>query len=164
MTQATADTSDHDFVISRTFNASRDLVFDAWSNPEHLKKWSVERCTNDPRPGGAMHYCMRTPDGTALWGKWIYRAITPPERLEYIQTFSDEAGGLTRHPFAPEWPLEMLSTVTFEETAGKTTMTIRWSPHDATDSERATFHAAQAGMQQGWAGMFDQLAAYLAKA
>lgn len=157
-------TAERDFVISRTFDAPRELVFDAWSDPEHLKRWSVERCTNDPRPGGVMHYAMRTPDGSLMWGKWVYREIVRPERLEYIQLFSDESGAVTRHPFAPEWPLEMLSTVTLEENAGKTTMTIRWSPQNPTESERATFNAAQAQMQQGWNGMFEKFAAYLATA
>ena len=154
----------HEFTTSRVFNAPRELVFDAWMQPEHLLKWSVARCTNDPRPGGMLHYAMRTPDGSLMWGKWIYREIHRPERLEVIQSFSDEAGGTTRHPMAAEWPLEMLSVATFEESDGKTTLTVRWTPHNATEAERATFEAAQAQMQHGWAGMFEQFAVYLAKA
>lgn len=156
--------ADREFVISRTFDAPRDFVFEAWTDPEHLKKWSIDRCTNDPRPGGVLHYAMRTPDGSLLWGKWIYREIAKPSRLEYIQSFSDEGGGIARHPLAPDWPLEVLSVVTFEENDGKSTLTVRWSPHNATEAERATFNAAHANMQQGWTGMLDQFAAYLAKA
>jgi uncharacterized protein YndB with AHSA1/START domain len=82
-----------------------------------------------------------------------------------INSFSDEAGGIARHPMAPTWPLEMLSIFTFEEEpGGKTKLTIRWSPHNATDEERKTFDAGQDGMRQGWNGTLEQLTAYLAKA
>ncbi|HSH38456.1 MAG TPA: SRPBCC domain-containing protein [Chthoniobacterales bacterium] len=155
--------AEREFVTSRVFNAPRELVFDAWTNPEHLLNWSVARCTNDPRPGGMLHYAMSTPDGNLMWGKWIYREIGRPERLEVIQSFSDEAGGTAPHPLAPDWPREVLSVAAFEEDGGRTTLTIRWSPHNATEAERATFDAAYAQMQQGWAGMFDQFARYLAK-
>jgi uncharacterized protein YndB with AHSA1/START domain len=81
-----------------------------------------------------------------------------------VTSFSDEAGGITRHPMAPTWPLEMLSTFIFEdEPGGKTKVTIRWSPHNATEEEQKTFDAGRDSMQQGWGGTLDQLAAYLAK-
>ena len=156
--------TDADFVTLRVVDAPCELVFDAWTQAEHLLQWSVARCTNDPRPGGMLHYAMRTTDGYLMWGKWIYRRIDRPERLEVIQSFSDEGGGTTPHPLAPEWPREVLSIATFDENDGRTTLTIRWSPHNATESERATFNAAHAQMQQGWAGMFDQFAAYLSNA
>ncbi len=152
-----------DFTTSRVFDAPRELVFDAWTNPEHLLKWSVAQCTNDPRPGGMLHYAMRTPDGNLMWGKWIYREIKRPERLEVIQSFSDEAGGTARHPMADQWPLEMRSVATFDESDGTTTLTVRWTPHNASDAERATFEAASAQMEQGWAGTFAQFAEYVGK-
>ena len=66
---------------------------------------------------------------------------------------------------APTWPLEMLSIFTFESVeGGKTTFTVRWSPHNATEEERKTFDAGHASMNQGWSGTMDQLEAYLAKA
>jgi uncharacterized protein YndB with AHSA1/START domain len=85
--------------------------------------------------------------------------------LVWVNSFSDEAGGLTRHPMNPTWPLEMLTTVTFEEQPGdKTKLTIRWQPLNANAEERKTFDAGHASMQQGWGGTLDQLAAYLASA
>jgi uncharacterized protein YndB with AHSA1/START domain len=66
---------------------------------------------------------------------------------------------------APTWPLEMRSTFAFEEEpGGKTKLTIRWAPHNATAEEQKTFDAGHDNMQQGWGGTLDQLAAYLAKA
>ncbi len=73
----------------------------------------------DLRPGGTYHYGMKAPDGAPMWGKMVYREISPPERIVFINSFSDEAGGTTRHPMAPTWPLEMLSVFTFEDDAGR---------------------------------------------
>jgi uncharacterized protein YndB with AHSA1/START domain len=78
-------------------------------------------------------------------------------------SFSDAQGGVTRHPLSPTWPLETLSTMTLQEHAGKTTLSLRWSPHAATGSERLTFGLSHESMKQGWTGTLDQLAAHLAK-
>ena len=87
------------------------------------------------------------------------------ERIVFINSFSDEAGGTTRHPMATRtWPLEMLSIFTFEDApGGKTKVTVRWSPHNATEEERKTFDAGHDSMQQGWSGTLEQLADYLAR-
>ena len=75
---------------------------------------------------------------------------------------ADEAGGLSRHPLGPTWPIEMFSIFTFEEMPdGKTRFTVTWRPHNATDIERATFDAGHASMTGGWSGTLDKLAAYL---
>ena len=99
-----------------------------------------------------------------MWGKFVYREIVAPEKIVLINSFSDENGGLTRHPFSSTWPLEMVSTSTFSEKDGKTTITISWVPYNPTDAELDTFNSSHASMQQGWAGTFDQLEAYLTKA
>jgi uncharacterized protein YndB with AHSA1/START domain len=99
-----------------------------------------------------------------MWGRFIYREIVPNERLVYINSFSDPAGGIGRHPLAPDWPLQLLSTVTFAEKDGKTTVTIRWIPHEATEKERETFEKGKDSMQAGWSGTLDQLETYLNRA
>lgn len=158
------------FVISRTFDAPRDLVWRAWTEPDRLAQWFGPKGTkiihsqNDLRPGGTYHYGMRNPDGKEVWGKWIYREVLRPQRLVFIGSFSDEKGGMSRHPLSRTWPLELMSTITFAEDRGKTTITIRWEPYNANQEERKTFAAAQASMNQGWSGTFEQLEAYLAKA
>jgi len=160
-----------DFVISRIFDAPRELLWECFTEPERMRQWwgpkgcSVVAAKMDRRPGGTYHYSMRVPNGQVMWGKFVYREIKAPERLVWVNSFSDEAGGITRHPLSATWPLEMLTTVTFEnEPGGKTKVTIRWSPLNASDEERATFDAGHASMQQGWSGTFEQLAAYLASA
>lgn len=155
------------FVISKTFNAPRDLMWKAWTESERMARWfgpkgvTIIHSKNDLRPAGVYHYGMRTPDGKEMWGKWIYREIAKPKRLVFVNSFSDEKGGITRHPLAPEWPLEMLSTITFDEKGGKTTVTVKWAPINATEAERKTFDAGRASMTQGWSGTFEQLEAYL---
>jgi uncharacterized protein YndB with AHSA1/START domain len=100
-----------------------------------------------------------------MWGKMVYREITPRDRIVFINSFSDEGGGVTRHPMAPDWPIEILSVITFEdEPGGKTRFTVRWSPHNATPSEVEAFDANYDSMRQGWGGTLDKFAAYLPKA
>jgi PhnB protein len=96
-----------------------------------------------------------------MWGKWTYREIEPFERLVLVSSFSDAEGRITRHPLSTSWPLETLSTTTFEEKNGKTTITIHWTPLYATNLELKTFDEAHASMRQGWGGTFGQLASYL---
>lgn len=131
-----------------------------WWGP---KGFTVRFSRMDFRTGGSYHYCMRSPDGHDMWGKFVYREIAPPECIVFINSFSDENGGLTRHPMSPTWPLEMLSTFTFSERDGKTTFTIRWSPYNASAIECKTFNEGRNGMNQGWGGTLDQLEAYLAQ-
>lgn len=159
------------FVLSRTFKAPRDLVWKAWTERERLMQWfgpkgsSMPTAKMDFRPGGVFHYSMRNcapgHGETLLWGKWIFREIKMPERIVLIHHFSDENGGVTRHPFHPSWPLQMLSTTTFLESHGETTVTVQWAPLDATAEERQTFDRGRDGMLMGWSGTFDQLEAYL---
>src|SRR3954468_5283062 len=131
-----------DFVISRTLDAPRDLVWKAWTERDRMMEWfgpkgfTMTKATLDLRPGGSFHYCLRGPDGSDMWGKFVYREITPQERIVLVNSFSDEKGGITRHPMSPTWPLEMLSTTTFEERDGRTTVTVRWAPLNATEAER----------------------------
>lgn len=161
-------TDAHEFIISRTFAAPRDLVWRAWTDAEELKKWfGPQGCTLphahlDLRPGGIFHYAMRLPDGKEMWGKWLFREIVAPQKLVMISSFSDARGGITRHPLSDTWPLETLSTTTFDEQRGGTTVTVRWSPFDAAEQEIVTFDGAQESMRTGWGGTFEQLGNYLA--
>jgi uncharacterized protein YndB with AHSA1/START domain len=157
------------FVIAREFAAPRALVWQVWTEQEHFMAWFSPKgfknthARMDLRPGGMYHYGLATPDGKEFWGKAAYREIVPPAKLVWINSFSDPDGGITRHPFSADpWPLQMLTVVTFAEHAGKTTVTISWTPFDATDAERATFEKGRDSMKQGWTGTLDQLTAYLA--
>jgi uncharacterized protein YndB with AHSA1/START domain len=158
----------NEFVIARVFDAPRDKVWQAWTDAARLKQWwgpkgfKVHTCKLDLKPGGVFHYGMTTPDGKDMWGKFIYREIAAPKKLVFVVSFSDPQGGVARHPWNANWPLHILSTVEFDEQGpGKTKVTVRWVPHEATDIERKTFDEGRESMKQGWGGTFDQFADYL---
>lgn len=116
----------------------------------------------DLRPGGHFHYCLRTPTGFEMWGKWTFVTIEAPHTLSMVVTFSDANGGLTRHPMSASWPLQTLSTTHFATEGDKTLVTIVWEPYQASVDEVAAFRAGHAAMAQGSNASFDQLDAYLA--
>ena len=139
----------------------RPRGLEALVGPERLHLGELQ---NRSSPGGLFHYCMRSPDGHEMWGKFVYREIVAPERLVFVNSFSDKDGGTTRHPWSPTWPLEVLNTLTFTEHEGKTNVKLRGIPVNATEEERKTFEAGFASMHKGFTGTLDQLADYLAKA
>jgi uncharacterized protein YndB with AHSA1/START domain len=159
-----------DFVISRVLDAPREMVWKAFTDAESMKHWwgpkgfTVFASKMDLRVGGTYHYGMTAPDGSPVWGKFVYREIVPQQRMVLVSSFSDEAGGTTRHPMNMDWPLEMFTTFTFEELpGGKTRFTIRWQALNATADEQRTFDTNHDSMHQGWTGTLDQLADHLAK-
>jgi uncharacterized protein YndB with AHSA1/START domain len=158
------------FVLERTFDAPRARVWQAWTEPDRLKQWfspkgfTVIAAKMDFRVGGTYHYGMRTPQGQEMWGKWTFREIKAPERLVLVDSFSDAAGGITRHPMSPTWPPQMLSTMIFKDLGAKTALRLEWLPFEATPEELATFDAGRPSMTQGWAGTMEQLVAHLATA
>jgi uncharacterized protein YndB with AHSA1/START domain len=101
MTATATATKSSDFVISRVFDVSREMLWKCFTEPERMKQWwgpkgfTVMVSKMDLRPGGTYLYGMRSPDGQDMWGRMVYREIVPPERLVFINSFSDEKGGLT---------------------------------------------------------------------
>lgn len=159
-----------EFVLTRLFDAPRDLVWRAFTEIEHLRQWwgppglTLRVVSFDPRPGGMFHYAMATPDGHEMFGRWVFRELSAPERLSFVVAFTDAQANPVRHPMSPTWPLEMLGTATFTEQDGKTLLTNVAVPVNASDIEQKTFEAGFEGMRQGFGGTWNQLAAYLAKA
>ena len=160
------DSDVKEFLISREFDAPREKVWKAWTDPAEMKKWwgpkgcQILQLKMDLREGGTNHYCMRYANQD-MWGKMVYREIKAPERMVWVNSFSDEKGGLTRHPLRETWPIQMLTTLTLTERQGKTTVTVQWLPISPTEVERKEFDRGHGSMQQGWTGTFDQLAEYL---
>ncbi|MEO7993375.1 MAG: SRPBCC family protein [bacterium] len=154
--------------ITREFDAPRDLVWKVWSEPAHLSQWwgpkgfDVKIAAMDFQSGGRCLYTMQLPDGDVWWGKFEYREISAPTRLTWLNSFSDPEGGTTRHPLWEQGPLEILNDVKLTESGGKTTVTLRAVPFNATVEERASFNSMHSSMEQGYGGTMDQLADYLA--
>jgi uncharacterized protein YndB with AHSA1/START domain len=164
-----------DFVISRTFNAPRALVWQAWTQADRLAQWwgpkgsKIRVARLDTRPGRLFHYSMEYQPGHPMWGRFVFHEVVAPERMIYTSSFSDANGSITRAPFKGiVFPLEVLNIVTFTEQgsgqAAKTAVTLRGGPVNTTEEERATFTGMFDSMRQGFGGTFDQLEAYLANA
>ncbi len=157
-----------EIVITRIFNAPRELVWKAWTESESLSKWwgpkgfKIDVSKMDFRPNGVFHYYMQSPDENKIWGKFVYREMNAPERMVFVNSFSDENGRITPNPYIANWPLEVLNTLTLIEENGKTTLTLRGEPINATEQERKNFIDNQLGMQQGFTGTFEKLDEYLA--
>jgi uncharacterized protein YndB with AHSA1/START domain len=123
-----------ELVIERIFDAPRELVWRAWTDPERMKRWwgpkdfTAPHITIDLRVGGKYVFCMRGPDGNDFWSTGVYREIVPMERIVCTDCFADEKGiavPATHYGMSADIPLEMLVTVTFEEyEGGKTKMTL----------------------------------------
>jgi uncharacterized glyoxalase superfamily protein PhnB/uncharacterized protein YndB with AHSA1/START domain len=155
------------FTITRTFDAPRPTVIKAWTDVDELKKWwgpkggEVLTATMDLRPGGLFHYSMRS-TGSDIWGKGIIKEVALPDRLVWLNCFSDPDGGTTRHPMVPDWPLELLTTVTFEAVGDKTKVTVVWDPAGASEAGLKAFDSMRDSMQGGWGGSLEVLAEVLA--
>lgn len=149
--------------ITRTFNAPRELVWRAWTDPELYKRWwgphhfTCPVAHIDLRVGGKYLSCMRAPDGQDYWSTGFYREITPYDRLVYTDSFADAEGNIVpaSHYGMPDMPLEMLVTVTLAEQDGKTVMILQ---HDGMPADE---HGANA--KEGWSQSFDKLAAVVEK-
>jgi len=154
-----------ELVITRIFDAPRELVWKAWTDPEHLMRWwgpkvfTCPHCEIDLRVGGKFLNCMRSSEGQDIWSTGVYREIVPMERIVCTDSFADEKGNVvpaTHYGMPDNIPLEMQVTVTFEDLDGKTRMTLR---HEGLPAGEMSDSA-----QQGWSESFDKLAEYLAKA
>jgi uncharacterized protein YndB with AHSA1/START domain len=145
--------------ITRVFDAPRDRVWRAWTEPEHLMRWWGPKGYTSPtarinlRVGGAYVFCMRSPEGQDVWSTGTYREIVPLERLICTDSFADAQGNVvpaSHYGFEGYFPLELLVTVTIEEQQGKTVMTLRHAglpPGPIADLTAA-----------GWNESFDKLA------
>jgi uncharacterized protein YndB with AHSA1/START domain len=144
-------------------------VWKAWTDAKALAQWwgpnfEVGVLKQDLKPGGHFHYSMKTPQGHMMWGRFVYGEIFPPERLTYVSSFADQKGDLAPNPWLPDFPLELTNVLTLTEANGTTRLTLIARPVQATDAQMKAFVDLRSSMQQGFAGTFEQLEAYLASA
>jgi len=138
-------------VISRIFDAPRELVFKAWTEPERAMQWwgprgfTVTSYKMDVRPGGSYYVCSRSPEGTNHRLQGVYREIVEPERFVSTYVWADQDGNPTRP--------ETILTVTLEDLGGKTRLNLH----------QAVFESVTARdlHQGGWTSSLDCLAEYL---
>jgi uncharacterized protein YndB with AHSA1/START domain len=158
------------FVINRSFNASIDLMFKMWTDPEHFSKWLPPTGMNmtflkgEIREGSSMAFFMSNDEGFKFYGNSKYLEIKKPETLVYTQQFTDENGKVSKHPGALVWPETLLVKVQLTvESPDQTRVTVSMEPFGhATPEEIAAFVKERGGMTMGWTGSFDKLETLLA--
>ena len=156
-------TCEDEIVITRFFDASRELAWKALTEPELIKEWWGPKNYTSPsvaidlRVGGKYLYCMRSPDGRDTWSTGVFREVARPERIVCTDSFADERGNVvpaTYYGMSRDFPAEMLLTVTFEVQALRTRLTLRHTgipPGELSDGTRA-----------GWNESLDKYAGVLA--
>lgn len=148
--------SNADLVITRIFDAPRELVWKAWTDPKQVVQWWSPHgftnpvCELDVRPGGAILIHMRAPDGVVYPMTGVYQEVVEPERLVFASAALDAEGN----------PLfEVLTTVTFVQQGKKTKQTMR--AHVIRKTAQAAPYLA--GMEAGWTQSLERFAAFVIK-
>jgi len=150
-------------VIEREFDAPRDRVWRAWTEPDLIMRWWGPKGFTAPsarislRIGGSYLYCMRSPERKDYWTTGFFHEIVPFERIVATQHFADEKGNVvsaTSYGMNPGFPMEMLLTVILEDVAGKTKLTLRHAGIPPGEDME--------GARQGWNQSLDKLASVVA--
>lgn len=151
---AATETADRELLMTRVFDAPRDLVFKAWAEPEQWVHWlglrgiSGKVLQTARRAGDAYRYYMRDPQGGDHWLQGVYREVVAPERLVFTWGFVNEHGQTT----VPE----TIVALTFEDVGGKTRLTLRHGIFETVTSCDAH--------RRGWTDSFNRLGEHLAAA
>ncbi|MBX7094578.1 MAG: SRPBCC domain-containing protein [Flavobacteriales bacterium] len=157
------------FKIVRTLKAPRELVFEAFTQEQHLKHWwgptgmQLEVIKLDVREGGSFHYKMIGENGMFGFGIFHYRKINAPNSIEFTSSFADETGEIIRPPFPGNFPLRVLNVWEFSEENGETTITLQGWPLSDDPKEIDFFAGMHESMNGGFSGTFANLEAYLTK-
>lgn len=144
--------------ITHLFDAPRELVFRAWTDPEQLIHWyapdgcTIEFKTIDVREGGTFHSCIHDPIHGDCWIKGVYQEVVFPERLVFSMVLTNEHGYSVESTDAgkpADWPKETITTVTFTAIKNQTKLSI----HQTVPEK----DAKQTGAYQSWIKMFNRL-------
>lgn len=150
--------SDLEIVVTRIFDAPRELLWKVWTQPEHLvhwfgsEDWMLVECEIDLRPGGIWKYCMQGPTGGKSWGLAVYHEVVEPERLVYTDYFADAEGNPV------EGMPEALVTVKFSKNQGKTTYTSASRYRTTEERDRVL----RMGLEKGLRAALERVERYLA--
>ncbi|MCP4934515.1 MAG: SRPBCC domain-containing protein [bacterium] len=144
-----------EYILDRLFDAPRELVWRAWTDPDILHKWygpGAETIIHkfDLEPGGLWLNEMRWGENSH-YQKVVFKEVTPPSKLVWHHHSSTDADWQDApNPMMPDWPALLLTTVTFEDRGEQTNVRLSQTPIDATDEQVAGFAASMAGMGKGW--------------
>ena len=156
---------EHRFVINRSFRASIQTLYDAWTNQEQLCQWlppagfRMEYLSADIRSGGSCLCRMSNDEGVSYFVQFEYLECSPT-RIVFSQRFCDETGQTARHPGLPIFPETLLQTVCFyqEEEAGMARVVLTTTPEGTSSKEEVDkFLDIRGDMTIGWSSSFDAL-------
>ncbi len=143
-----------EYKLDRVFDAPREMVWRAWTDPELLHRWygpGIETIIHkfDLQPGGSWLNEMKW-GGNADFSKMVFQEVTQPERLVWHHSSSDSDWNIITSPMLADWPRVILTTVTFEDMGSKTKVRLTWVPFEATDAEIACFAGTMDRFGKGW--------------
>jgi uncharacterized protein YndB with AHSA1/START domain len=149
------------YVLERTFDAPREMVWRTWTEPELVARWygpNVETVVHrmDVKAGGLWLLEMRM-RGASNYQRVEYLEVNKPERLVWLHSNADADWNIIASPMMKDWPRVLLTTVTLERSGAQTALRLTWVPHEATPAEIACFRAAVGGMDKGWAAGMEML-------
>lgn len=154
-------------ILSRDFNAPMQLVYEAWTQENHLCHWQVPNANvvceyqfSDIRTGGSALHKMVMPNGNEMWLLTMYKELTPYTTIIFTQYSSNENGDILPSPM-PNWPKEIRATIKLSETNGVTSMQFIWQPINPTKQEAESWEASRSQHENGWGGSFALLEEYL---
>ncbi|MEM7195264.1 MAG: SRPBCC domain-containing protein [Pseudomonadota bacterium] len=163
------DTRVEPSIIVREIDAPRELVFSAWTEVRHLSNWMFPmpgcRCeyvSADIVDGGSSLHKVTMPNGYEMWLYTVYEKVAAPDELVFLQYMSNENGDILPNPRIPNWPKDMLASLSFEELAeSRTRLTFLWQPRNPTADEISVFEDSREDHGKGWGAGMDQLEIYL---
>ena len=153
MTDPANNIKKRDLVVSRLFDAPLELVWKAWTEPEHVMRWwgpnyfTSPTCELDFREGGTSLVCMRSPDGQDFYNTWTYRKIVPMQQIEFIQNLADKDGKRAdpvKVGLRADFPQDVRTVITFKAVGDKTEMTM--TEYGFPDTQM--FELAELGLHQ----------------
>jgi uncharacterized protein YndB with AHSA1/START domain len=153
---AAMESSQWDLVMTRVFDAPRELVFKAWTDTKHVAQWwgpngfTNPVCEVDARVGGAIRIDMRAPNGVVYPMKAVFQEIDEPQRLVFVSSALDEKGNSL---------FDLLNTILFIDRHGKTELTLQVRVITATTQAPQYLK----GMETGWGQSLDRLGALVAE-
>lgn len=156
-----------EYQIDRVFDAPRDMVWQAWTDPKLLARWygpGVDTIIHefDLRPGGVWLNEMKWGEKSDL-SRMDFKEIVPQEKMVWHHSSTDADWNVAANQMMPDWPKTLLATVTFTDVAGKTNVRLTMVPLNATDAEVACFAKAMGGLDSGWGSGFAIIATMLAE-
>lgn len=161
--QSASQTKDSVLTLTRQYNYPAEVVFNAFTEANALAEWwapsdmfNVSALSLDFNPNGLFRFKMDADQGS-LWAQFVFKRIQRPDLIEFILSFTDENGTVTRAPFFDTWPLEIFVRITLEEEKGKTMLTLESSPFNATQQELDAFGEHKDSFRQGTEASLERL-------